>query len=236
MPTGQVPKERLQIEKVSIDGLKREKGGHPATKLYPAVWFPVFERARPMRCSISTARFVWIPGYSFGPGSVHANHRSQPGSVETDEIRVRREPGCAHSPHWLTAVTRASARAGEPPARVCCQCPRSSRSLAALPLRSPLALELSLSPSSSPSAVEASPSRWRFRSSGRTPLLGFAVNALAQRRHSPLSLSDLHSPSSSPSSSPSAVEASPSRFRQKVRRFEYHLLPSPSVVELVFEI
>jgi hypothetical protein len=34
MPTGQVPKERLQIEKVSIDGLKREKGGHPATKLY----------------------------------------------------------------------------------------------------------------------------------------------------------------------------------------------------------
>jgi hypothetical protein len=123
-----------------------------------------------------------------------------------------------------------------PPARVCCQCPRSSRSLAALPLRSPLALELSLSPSSSPSAVEASPSRWRFRSSGRTPLLGFAVNALAQRRHSPLSLSDLHSPSSSPSSSPSAVEASPSRFRQKVRRFEYHLLPSPSVVELVFEI
>jgi hypothetical protein len=119
---------------------------------------------------------------------------------------------------------------GRTPARVCCQRPRSSSSLAALPLRSPLALELSLSPSSSPSAVEASPSRWRFRSSGRNPLLGFAVNALAHRRHSPLSLSDLHSPSSSPS----AVEASPSRFRQKVRRFEYHLLPSPSVVELVF--
>jgi hypothetical protein len=135
---------------------------------------------------------------------------------------------------WLCSFTRASARAGEPPARVCCQRPRSSPSLAALPLRSPLALELSLSPSSSPSAVEASPSRWRFRSSGRTPLLGFAVNALAHRRHSPLSLSDLHSPSSSPSSSPSAVEASPSRFRQKVTRFEYHLLPSPSVVELVF--
>jgi hypothetical protein len=92
---------------------------------------------------------------------------------------------------WLCSFTRASARAGEPPARVCCQRPRSSPSLAALPLRSPLALELSLSPSSSPSAVEASPSRWRFRSSGRTPLLGFAVNALVivvtRRSPSPIS-------------------------------------------------
>jgi hypothetical protein len=31
MPIGQVQEERLYIEKVSIDGLKREKGDHPAT-------------------------------------------------------------------------------------------------------------------------------------------------------------------------------------------------------------
>jgi hypothetical protein len=31
MPTGQVQEERIQIEKVSIDGLKREKGEHPTT-------------------------------------------------------------------------------------------------------------------------------------------------------------------------------------------------------------
>jgi hypothetical protein len=60
------------------------------------------------------------------------------------------------------------------------------------------------------------------------PLLGFAVSAIGHRRHSPSLALEL---SLSPSSSPSAVEAS-SRFRQKVRRFEYHLLPSPSVVEL----
>ena len=57
------------------------------------------------------------------------------------------------------------------------------------------------------------------------PLLGFAVSAIG---HSPSLALEL---SLSPSSSPSVVEAS-SRFRQKVRRFEYHLLPSPSVVEL----
>jgi hypothetical protein len=34
LPKGHVQEERLQIEKVSIDGLKREKEGHPATKLY----------------------------------------------------------------------------------------------------------------------------------------------------------------------------------------------------------
>jgi hypothetical protein len=31
MPTGQVQEGRVYIEKVSIDGLKREKGDHPAT-------------------------------------------------------------------------------------------------------------------------------------------------------------------------------------------------------------
>jgi hypothetical protein len=31
VPTGQVQEGRPQIEKVSIDGLKREKGEHPAT-------------------------------------------------------------------------------------------------------------------------------------------------------------------------------------------------------------
>jgi hypothetical protein len=31
MPTGQVHDERVQIEKVSIDGLKRKKGEHPTT-------------------------------------------------------------------------------------------------------------------------------------------------------------------------------------------------------------
>jgi hypothetical protein len=31
MPTGQAQEGRVYIEKVSIDGLKREKGEHPAT-------------------------------------------------------------------------------------------------------------------------------------------------------------------------------------------------------------
>jgi hypothetical protein len=31
MPTRQVQEGRVKIEKVSIDGLKREKGEHPAT-------------------------------------------------------------------------------------------------------------------------------------------------------------------------------------------------------------
>jgi hypothetical protein len=123
--------------RATAGGIATAAARHAGHRLTPAVWFPVIERARPMRCSISTARFVWIPGYSFGPGSVHANHRSQPGSLETEEIRVRREPGCAHS------------------------------------LAHPL--------------------------ERANPPLGFAVNALARRRHSPLSLSDLHSPSSSPS-------------------------------------
>ena len=138
---------------------------------YPSVWFPVYARAWPMGCRITRARVVWLPGRRFEPGPVSARHRPRPGPAHTAIFRVARDPGCARSPH---SPLLASARAAETGGRTN---PRmlgfadgvaaATRRCRALPLPSPLALELSLSrlhspqlplsssPSSSPSAVEA---------------------------------------------------------------------------------
>jgi hypothetical protein len=127
---------------------------------YPSVWFPVYARAWPIGCRITRARVVWLPGRRFEPGPAH-----------TAIFRVARDPGCARSPHSpLLASARAAETGGRTNPRVlgfADGVAAATRRCRALPLPSPLALELSLSrlhspqlplsssPSSSPSAVEA---------------------------------------------------------------------------------
>jgi hypothetical protein len=182
---------------------------------------------------------VWLTELVFGPGHACANSRSRPGPPDTTNLCVPGEPGARHSRQSRARVSRPpQSRGAQSLALPSLLSPSSSSRPRALPPpRAPLAptarTRSSPSPSSSslPSLLSV-PSRELCSVHSRfdcaNPLLGFAVSAIGHRCHSPSLALEL---SLSPSSSPSAVEAS-SRFRQKVRRFEYHLLPSPSVVEL----
>ena len=157
-----------------------------------------------MGCRITRARVVWLPGRRFEPGPVSARHRPWPGPAHTAIFRIARDPGCARSPHSpLLASARAAETGGRTNPRVlgfADGVTAATRRCRALPLPSPLALELSLSRLHSPQLplssfrVLRSRSRLAWSSRSRLASPGAPVAAAVEVR-----LCLLLSPSSSPS-------------------------------------